>query len=460
MHYQKKPLDVDLKSVMKSSKVHVVHFMLKDHHSGLLYAELCTQLDLIAMEEFLYRAWSRKDQIVFCGIPEFLTVPKSVIEFAPGLISLLDALQITIVEPTSGYQAGVREIRTWEDEIRIAPAFNPMLKSFDALKDSTIELIGRLNSRGEKTSRIAKWSAGIEKVALPTDLTVFKEYYFKALPDKERKVYPKLSFEFDTDEPVEGYFEWGDERSELFERFFDAEESLAEGLEKKGKSELKKIIVEDPEFIDAYNSLGFLEMERQQYGKALKLLKQAYEVGKQLIPDEFTGQMIWGFHDNRPFLRAMHGLGVCYLETGEPKRARDIFSTMLHYNPNDNQGVRALAIQSNLALELYSEVLSICAKYSDDTMADTLYGRALALYRTGKLQEAERALKEAIKYLPLVAKELIKKQHTPVYGTLPGSISYGGADEAYDYWQRIGEHWSKKEDTLDFISKGLSDLSA
>ncbi|MDA8339807.1 MAG: tetratricopeptide repeat protein [Nitrospiraceae bacterium] len=455
VHYQKKPFEVDLKNVIKSSKVHIVHYILKDHYSGLFYAELCTQHDLISIEEFLFRAWSKKDNFAFCGMPVLLTVPKSVIDFAPGLISLLNALQISIVEPTSGYQAGVREIRTWENEIRIAPAFKPMLKSFDALKNSTLEIVRNLNSSGGQKSKISKWSALIEKVYLPTDLKAFKEYYSKEISEKVRKIYPKLSFEVDTYDTVEGRFIWGNERDDLFDRFYDAEEALNQGFEKRGKSELKRIIEEDPEFIDAYNSLGFLEISRNRYDKALKLFQQAYKIGKNVIPEDFTGRLIWGVLDNRPFLRAMHGLGVCYLETGELKAAKDIFLTMLHYNPNDNQGIRALEIQSNLALEQYSEVLSICAEYPDDTMTDTLYGRALALYRIGKLQEAEEALKEAITYLPLVAKELIKRQHTPVYGSMPGTITHGGADEAYEYWQRVGKYWSKTEDTLDFVRNVL-----
>ena len=267
-----------------------------------------------------------------------------------------------------------------------------------------------------------------------------------------------MSFEIDTKHTIEGSFIWGNERDGLFDRFYDAEEALDQGFEKRGKSELKRIIEEDPEFIDAYNSLGFLEIRRRQYDKAVKLLKQAYEVGKKLIPESFTGRIIWGVLDNRPFLRAMHGLGVCYLETGEVRKAKDIFSTMLHYNPNDNQGIRALAIQCNLALDLYSDVLSICAGYPDDTMADTLYGRILAFYRIGKMQEAQKSFEEAITYLPLVAKELIKKQHTPVYSNMPGTITHSGADEAYEYWQRVGKYWSKAEDTLDFIKNGLLSL--
>ena len=41
-------------------------------------------------------------------------------------------------------------------------------------------------------------------------------------------------------------------------------------------------------------------------------------------------------------------------------------------------------------------------------MADVIYGRVLALYQMGLKEEAKTALCEAIEYLPLVAKEIIK----------------------------------------------------
>ena len=127
---------------------------------------------------------------------------------------------------------------------------------------------------------------------------------------------------------------------------------------------------------------------------------------------------------------------------------------MLHYNPNDNQGIRSLVIQCNFALNLNSDVLSICDQYPEDTLADTLYGRTLAYYKIGKMEEAEKALREAIKWLLLVAKELIKNKHTPIYGGMPGTITHGGADQAYEYWERVGIYWS--EDALDFVRSVLN----
>jgi len=456
--YQKKPFEFDLKTVKKSQKVHIIHYILKDHYSGVFYAEICTHLDLTPVEEFLFRAWSRKDNTVFCGIPTMIIVPKSVQEFAPGLRSLLNALQIEQIEPTSGYQAGVREIRTWEDEIRVAPAFSPRLRSFTALKDSAPELINRLIKwGGDKKSRVSKWNDKIDKVNLPTDLKFFKEHYSEPIPVKEQRA-SLCNLEFVVDDlydDLEGRFEWGEDRAEIFQRFYDAEEMISDGYEVKGKSALKKISAEDPQFIDAHNSLGYLEMNGDNYSKALTIFQKALNIGNKLIPRDFFGKIIWGFHDNRPFLRSMHGLGVCYLKTGDMAKASDIFSKMIDYNPNDNQGIRALAIECYLAFKRYPEVLSICNKFPDDAMADTLYGKVLALYRTGKEQEASKALEEAIKYLPLVAKELAKKQHIPVYGDMPGMTTMGGADEAYEYWDRVGKYWVEYPESLDFVKRGL-----
>lgn len=461
VNYQKKPFEFDLRTVGKSSKTHVIHYIIRDHYSGVLYAEVCTNLDTIPVEEFLFRAWSKKENYLFCGMPTLLVVPKSIREFAPGIIPLLNTLKIEHMEPTSGYQAGVREIRVWEHEIAIAPAFDSRMKSFLSLRTSTCEVIDRmLRPRAGKESRTSKWLEKINMVSLPPDLKLFKEAFSAQAPMEKRKAISELEFLVDdTFGELEGRFEWGEDRDRISENFYRAEEMLDDGFTVQGKSALKKILAEDPQFIDAYNSLGFLEMDAGKYDKAMTILRQAFEIGNNLIPHDFDGKIMWGFLDNRPFLRSMHGLGVCYLKTGDMTKANDLFAKMLKYNPNDNQGIRALAIECNLAFKNYPEVLAICDRYPDDAMADTLYGRILALHRTGRMQEASIALSDATKHLPLVAKELAKTQHTPVYGDMLGSVTWGGP-EAYEYWERVGKYWTENPEAVDFIRKGLMQSGA
>jgi len=52
-------------------------------------------------------------------------------------------------------------------------------------------------------------------------------------------------------------------------------------------------------------------------------------------------------------------------------------------NPNDNQGVRTLAEEALFKLDRLEDALKIAEQYPTDIMPDTLYGRALALFKLG-----------------------------------------------------------------------------
>ena len=56
----------------------------------------------------------------------------------------------------------------------------------------------------------------------------------------------------------------------------------------------------------------------------------------------FEGVLPWGWIDNRPFLRCMHGFGLCLWRLERFEEAEGVFERMLWLNPSDNQGVRFL----------------------------------------------------------------------------------------------------------------------
>lgn len=114
-----------------------------------------------------------------------------------------------------------------------------------------------------------------------------------------------------------GNFCWGEERQTLFDEFYDALELLEGDEVSRAKASLNRIIKKDPEFIDAYNHLAFIEFERRNFRKALELYTEAAGIAEKVIPDGFNGLINWGHLDNRPFLRSLHGAGLCYLEMGK-----------------------------------------------------------------------------------------------------------------------------------------------
>jgi hypothetical protein len=58
-------------------------------------------------------------------------------------------------------------------------------------------------------------------------------------------------------------------------------------------------------------------------------------------PDRYPNPF-WLDVDSRPFMRAMHGKGLCEWRLGREEEARKVFEDMLRWNPNDKQGVRFL----------------------------------------------------------------------------------------------------------------------
>ena len=69
-----------------------------------------------------------------------------------------------------------------------------------------------------------------------------------------------------------------------------------------------------------------------------------YEIGIRIgelsLPAGFDGLLVWGLIYNRPFLRCLHGYGLCLWRLGRVAEALATFERILSLNPNDNQGVR------------------------------------------------------------------------------------------------------------------------
>ncbi len=128
-------------------------------------------------------------------------------------------------------------------------------------------------------------------------------------------------------------------------------------------------------------------------------------------------------------------------------------------NPNDNQGIRAFAIDCYFRLGQPNNVLAVCKHYPNDTMEEVLYGRALALFQLHQERKARTALLKAVEFLPLIAEKLVKKTHRPPKNLNPHYISHGGKDQAYYYWKQNGRHWEKTNGALQLVASVLASRS-
>lgn len=100
----------------------------------------------------------------------------------------------------------------------------------------------------------------------------------------------------------------------------------------------------DPGHADAWVHIGNCRFDEGLVIEALANYRRAQaaaEVRTIGDPAAYPGPF-WGDLDSRPFMRALHGRGLCLWRLGETTKAREVFDWMLALNPNDNQGARFL----------------------------------------------------------------------------------------------------------------------
>ena len=103
--------------------------------------------------------------------------------------------------------------------------------------------------------------------------------------------------------------------------------------------QLTGLLIADLRCLDAHAHLGNLEFDRRP-----EMALRHYDVGRQIgelsLGADFTGVLPWGLIDNRPYLRCLHGYGLCLWRLKRFDDAVAVFDRMLWLNPSDNQGVR------------------------------------------------------------------------------------------------------------------------
>mgnify|MGYP002681902168 FL=1 len=95
---------------------------------------------------------------------------------------------------------------------------------------------------------------------------------------------------------------------------------------------------------DAWVHLGILRLEENRVEDALACYKrgEAAALARTIgDPKTYEGPF-WLDLDSRPYMRALHGKGLCLWRLGQTHAAHQVFALMLRLNPNDNQGVRFL----------------------------------------------------------------------------------------------------------------------
>jgi hypothetical protein len=149
---------------------------------------------------------------------------------------------------------------------------------------------------------------------------------------------PRPSFEMEHVLPGEDPEDWdSDPIIEASERNMAGDRAGAEKL-------LLETLAADLRCLDAHAHLGNFDFDHHPE-RAIRHYEVGVRIGELSLGEGFDGVLEWGRVLNRPFLRCLHGYGLCLWRLGRHHEAAAVFERMLWLNPGDNQGIRFLLPQ-------------------------------------------------------------------------------------------------------------------
>lgn len=167
LKYQAKPFETTLATLNDSKKTHLIVMSVRDHWSGMFYAEIALSPNLPSLTSFLYRAWSPKQDYPFCGIPALISLPKTIKRLYPELSSLTEQLGIKPFEVTSGFQGGIRDIKTIESYLAVC--HNKSIEEVKKWVYKTCVIHAHEKARNGLNTKAEMWELSDYELRFPPD---------------------------------------------------------------------------------------------------------------------------------------------------------------------------------------------------------------------------------------------------------------------------------------------------
>lgn len=125
-----------------------------------------------------------------------------------------------------------------------------------------------------------------------------------------------------------------------------ASEAYKSGDNETAYQIIEEVLSEDQRCIDAHAHLGNWDFDfyDSPHRHTEERTKHHFQVGLAIaeltLGPAFADLLPYGYIDNRPYLRCLHGYGLCLWRAGNFAAARQVFEKLLCLNPLDNQGAR------------------------------------------------------------------------------------------------------------------------
>ena len=99
------------------------------------------------------------------------------------------------------------------------------------------------------------------------------------------------------------------------------------------EDELRWLLEDCPDFMEAHMLLGYVAEKWKKFGLARAHYGYAYELGLKALPPKVIGRIDYRRSTNRPWYRAAAGLIRCLVKLGDRATASEVLNTVMQWDP-------------------------------------------------------------------------------------------------------------------------------
>lgn len=219
---------------------------------------------------------------------------------------------------------------------------------------------------------------------------------------------------------------------------------------------LRSFLNEHPGHIDALHHYAMCKFNEGKLLDALAFAHTAVATGRAALPDDFhlaDDCLPGGWIENRPFLRALHGLMISQNALFQIGAAVETGKALIGCDSQDRMGARLVLPLYLLELNRDREAVEMFIRPEfEGTFGTTSSLHVLALIRLGRNEDAMKALTPCLRYYPKVITYLLDPRLPRPENESPfGGVIMGSDYEAWDAAIQQRGVWERTPGALDLL---------
>lgn len=194
------------------------------------------------------------------------------------------------------------------------------------------------------------------------------------------------------------------------------------------------------------------EGDEEYFDKQLEaVLQRSRAMIKQALIGSPDATLPWANSANRPAVRTFARLAGIAIRRKDWPAAQMYAMELLALNPTDDHGLRMFVADSYVSTGANEAMLELVQRFPEDDHASLRYGEGLALFRLGRTEEAEVALRRAVRACPRVAQYLLTDEAE--LKLVSFEFSSDEDEDAWYYQNRMRPLWTETPGALATLKK-------